>query len=299
MDVAYRIAPDGTLDAKNQIVINQLVFGDRVESPSATQLPVLLAVALLKDRNGVIDLNIPINGSINDPQFSIFGLVLKVIGNVLTKAITAPFSFLSGGSSDDLSAVTFEPGTATLTTEGRSTADKVAQALTDRPALTLTLHGLADGPTEQDTYRAAALEKRLLAAALRERAEAGVAPDALDAPLSTEERARLLRTLVRQLPKASKPAPGKAGASAAPAAPAKVSGEPTDAELAATLAAAIPVSADVWRELAAQRGEAVRDALLARQLSNERIFLGAPKVGRSEGDAAAWKPSAAMTLSAK
>ncbi|WP_338413956.1 DUF748 domain-containing protein [uncultured Sphaerotilus sp.] len=298
MDVSYRIAPDGTLDAKNQIVINQLVFGDRVESPSATQLPVLLAVALLKDRNGVIDLNIPISGSINDPQFSVFGLALKVIGNVLTKAITAPFSFLSGGSSDDLSAVTFEPGTATLTAEGRSTADKVAQALTDRPALTLTLHGLADGPTEQDAYRAAALEKRLLAAAQRERAEAGEAPEAMDAPLSAEERTRLLRTLVRQLPKMPKPAPGKAAASA-PAAPAKASGEPTDAELTATLAAAMPVSADVWRELAAQRGEAVRDALLARQLSNERIFLGAPKVGRSESDAAAWKPSAAMTLSAK
>lgn len=298
MDVAYRIAPDGTLDAKNQIVINQLVFGDRVESPSATQLPVLLAVALLKDRNGVIDLNIPISGSINDPQFSVFGLVLKVIGNVLTKAITAPFSFLSGGSSDDLSAVAFEPGTAMLTAEGRSTADKVAQALTDRPALTLTLHGLADGPTEQDAYRAAALDKRLLAAAQRERAEAGAAPEAMDAPLSAEERTRLLRTLVRQLPKAPKPAPGKAAASA-PAAPAKASGEPTDAELAATLAAAMPVSADVWRELAAQRGEAVRDALLARQLSNERIFLGAPKVGRGEGDTAAWKPSAAMTLSAR
>jgi len=61
----------------------------------------------------------------------------------------------------------------------------------------------------------------------------------------------------------------------------------------------MPVSADLWRELAAQRGEAVRDALLVRQLSNERIFLGAPKVGRGDSDAAAWKPSAAMTLSAR
>jgi len=292
MDVAYRIAPDGTLDAKNQIVINQLTFGDRVDSPNATQLPVLLAVALLKDRNGVIDLNIPVSGSIHDPQFSVFGLVLKVIGNVLTKAVTAPFSVLSGGGSDDLSTVAFEPGTATLTAAGRSTADKVAQALIDRPALTLTLHGLADGPTEQDAYRAATLEKRLLAAAQRQRSEAGATPEAVAAALSAEERSRVLRTLVRQLPKAPKPAPGQA-------APAKASGEPTDAELAATLAAAMPVSADVWRELAAQRGEAVRDALLARQLSNERIFLGAPKVGRSEGDTAAWKPSAAMTLSAR
>ncbi|WP_310463186.1 DUF748 domain-containing protein [Sphaerotilus sp.] len=295
MEVAYRITPEGQLTATNKLVLNQLTFGERVESPTATQLPVLLAVALLKDRNGVIDLDLPIGGSLNDPQFSVFGLVLKVIGNVLTKAITAPFSFLSGGGSDDLSVVTFEPGTATLTSEGRDTTDKVAKALADRPTLTLTLHGQADGPAEQAAYRAAALEQRLLATARRERTEAGTAPDALDAPLSPDERTRLLKALVRQLPKA---VPAKPGASAS-AAPAKVSAEPTDAEMTATLAAAIPVSADVWRELAARRGEAVRDALLARQLSNERIFLGAPKASRSDGDAAAWKPSAAMTLSAK
>jgi hypothetical protein len=295
MEVAYRITPEGQLTATNKLVLNQLTFGERVESPTATQLPVLLAVALLKDRNGVIDLDMPIGGSLNDPQFSVFGLVLKVIGNVLTKAITAPFSFLSGGGSDDLSVVTFEPGTATLTTEGRDTTDKVAKALADRPTLTLTLHGRADGPAEQAAYRAAALEQRLLATARRERTEAGAAPDALDAPLSPDERTRLLKALVRQLPKA---VPAKPGASA-PAAPAKVPAEPADAEMTATLAAALPVSADVWRELAARRGEAVRDALLARQLSNERIFLGAPKASRSDGDAAAWKPSAAMTLSAK
>ena len=133
MDVAYRITPEGQLAATNKLVLNQLTFGERVESPTATQLPVLLAVALLKDRNGVIDLDLPIGGSINDPQFSVFGLVLKVIGNVLTKAITAPFSFLSGGGDDDLSVVTFEPGTAVLTPEGRAAADKVAKALLDRP----------------------------------------------------------------------------------------------------------------------------------------------------------------------
>jgi hypothetical protein len=298
MEVAYRITPEGQLTATNKLVLNQLTFGERVESPTATQLPVLLAVALLKDRNGVIDLDLPIGGSLNDPQFSVFGLVLKVIGNVLTKAITAPFSFLSGGGSDDLSVVAFEPGTAILTPEGRDTTDKVAKALADRPTLTLTLHGQADGPTELNAYRAAALENRLHAAARRERTEAGATPEALDAPLSAEERTRLLRALAKQAPKPPRPAPTKAGASA-PDAVAKSTAEPTDAELAATLTAATPVSADVWRELAAQRGEAVRDALLARQLSNARIFLAAPKVGRSDGDAAAWKPSAAMTLSAR
>ena len=109
MDVAYKIDADGKLDAKNQVILNQLTFGDKVESPDATKLPVLLAVALLKDRNGVIDINLPISGSLNDPQFSVGGIVLKVIVNLLVKALTAPFALLAGGGSDDLSLVDFRP----------------------------------------------------------------------------------------------------------------------------------------------------------------------------------------------
>ena len=82
MDVAYRIDADGKLDAKNQVVLNQLTFGERVESPSATQLPVLLAVALLKDRNGVIDINLPVSGTVSDPQFSVGAIIWKVIVNL-------------------------------------------------------------------------------------------------------------------------------------------------------------------------------------------------------------------------
>jgi hypothetical protein len=248
MEVAYRITPEGQLAATNKLVLNQLTFGERVESPTATQLPVLLAVALLKDRNGVIDLDLPIGGSLNDPQFSVFGLVLKVIGNVLTKAITAPFALLSGGGSGDLSVVTFEPGTAMLTSEGQTAVDKVAKALQDRPALRLTLTGHADGVTERSAYQRAVAERQL-------REQAAVAP----------------------LPVA-----------------AAASG-PTAADPLTALAAAVPVSADTWRTLAAQRGEAVRDALLARQLPNERLFLAAPK---TQSDASG-KPRAELTLSAQ
>ena len=82
--------------ASNQVVLNQFTSGERVESPSASQLPVLLAVALLKDRNGVIDINLPVGGSVNDPQFSTGGIVWKIILNLLGKALTAPFSLLAG-----------------------------------------------------------------------------------------------------------------------------------------------------------------------------------------------------------
>ncbi|MFL6695620.1 MAG: DUF748 domain-containing protein, partial [Vitreoscilla sp.] len=85
MDVSYKIAADGRLEARNQVILNQLTFGDAIASPSATKLPVKLAIALLKDRNGVIDLNLPISGSINDPQFSVGGVVVKLIVNLLVK----------------------------------------------------------------------------------------------------------------------------------------------------------------------------------------------------------------------
>ena len=299
MDVAYRITPEGQLAATNKLVLNQLTFGERVESPTATQLPVLLAVALLKDRNGVIDLDLPIGGSLNDPQFSVFGLVLKVIGNVLTKAITAPFSFLSGGGGDDLSVVTFEPGTAVLTPEGLAAADKVAKALQDRPALHLTLTGWADGLTERAAYQRAAVERQVLAAWRQEREKAGDAPEVVaDSVPTPADRARLLDTLLRQSARTPAAATKPAAKASAPAAAAS---RPAEVDPAVVLADAVPVSPDTWRELAAQRGTAVRDALLARQLSNERLFLAAPKVQSDAAGASSTnsgKPRAELTLSA-
>ncbi len=295
MEVAYRITPEGQLAATNKLVLNQLTFGERVESPTATQLPVLLAVALLKDRNGVIDLDLPIGGSLNDPQFSVFGLVLKVIGNVLTKALTAPFALLSGGGGDDLSVVTFEPGMAVLTPEGQAALGKVAQALLDRPALRLTLTGHADGLAERSAYQRATMERQVQALWRQEREKAGDAPEVAAAAVPTPaDRARLLDTLVRQLARA----PAATGVGAKPAArasaPAVAASRPVEADPAAVLADAVPVSADTWRALATQRGEAVRDALLTRQLPNERLFLAAPK---TQSDASG-KPRAELALSA-
>ncbi len=94
MDVGYKVLPDGQLTASNNIVLNQLTFGDKVEGSTAS-LPVKLAVALLADRNGVIDINLPISGSLNDPQFSLGSVILKVIGNLIVKAVTAPFTLLA------------------------------------------------------------------------------------------------------------------------------------------------------------------------------------------------------------
>ncbi len=118
VDVRYRVERR-KLSAENHVQLNQLTFGEKVDSPTATKLPVLLAVSLLKDRHGVIDVNLPISGSLDDPQFSVGGLIVQVIVNLLTKAVTAPFTLLAAafGGGEELSHIEFAAGTAALSPE--------------------------------------------------------------------------------------------------------------------------------------------------------------------------------------
>jgi uncharacterized protein involved in outer membrane biogenesis len=302
MDVAYKIDADGTLNASNQVILNQLTFGDKIDSPSATKLPVLLAVALLKDRHGVIDINLPVSGSLNDPQFSIGGIVVRIIVNLLTKALTAPFALLAGGGKDDLSQVEFKPGTAIIAPSSVSAIDKVAKALTERPALKMTVTGAADAAVEHDAYRRARLEALLRTEQQRERMRAGAAPapaaSAAGTPavpaLSPTEHAQLIKALYKRTDLPNKPRNALGFAKDIP-----------PAEMEALLLQSLPVSPEAIRELALQRGIAVRDALIAKGLKSERLFLAAPKLhvagkreGKGEGGAA-WTPRVQLSLSVK
>ena len=287
MDVSYKIAPDGKLEAKNQVILNQLTFGDKVDSPDATKLPVLLALALLKDRHGVIDINLPVSGSINDPQFSVFGIVLKLIGNLLVKALTAPFALLAGGGSDDLSFVEFRPGTALPSAAGQAAIAKVAKALAERPALKLTVTGASDPAGEREDYRRALLEARLLAERRRELLRAAAPAAEVDALAALDEptRVRLLREVYRTTDLPNKPRNPLGFAKDLPA-----------PEMEALLRAHTVVSNDAMRELALQRGLTVRDALVAQGLPGERLFLAAPKLRAAGEDDAAWTPRVQLAL---
>jgi len=247
---------------------------------------VLLAVALLKDRNGVIDINLPVSGSINDPQFSVFGIVLKVIGNLLVKALTAPFALLAGGGSEDLSYVAFVPGTSTFSDAGRATIDKVARALNDRPALKMTVTGAADPASEREAIQRAALDARIAAEQRKEMLRAGAATDAPLPPLAPPQREVLLKRLYDDTKLPDKPRNAIGFAKTIPA-----------AETEALLLNATVVSTDSARELALQRGLAVRDALIAKGLPSERLFLAAPKLRASGEDDAAWSPRVQLALS--
>ena len=287
MDLHYNVQPDGRLEARNHVVLNQLTFGDRIESPSATKLPVRLAVALLSDRHGVIDINLPISGSISDPQFSVGGIIWQVIVNLIVKVVTSPLALFSGGGGPDLSVVDFRPGTPLMADDASAALDKVAKALEERPTLQMTVTGAADPISEGDAIRQAMLEQRLAAQRRNESLRSG---DAASAPpaLSAEEHDRLLRAVYRDanLPDKPRNAIGLAKDIPVP-------------EMEALLKKEMRLSEDIAHQLALQRGLAVRDALVAKGLASERMFLAAPKLRvAGEGDAA-WTPRAELSLAVK
>ena len=283
VDVAYKIDPDGQLSASNQIVLNQLSFGERVAGSEAPNLPVKLAVALLADRNGVIDINLPVSGSINDPQFRLAPIIFRLILNLIGKAITAPFSLIAsafGGGAESPSQVEFSPGSAVLLPVNQQRLESVAKALAERPALQITVVGHSDLEAERSGYQRGRLDERVLAEKRRALAREGK-PSASTLAVSVEEYPALLKEVYRR---ADIPKPrnliGMAKDIAQP-------------EMEALLLASIPVTPDALRDLAVARGQAVKDFLASRSLPEDRMFLGAPQLARQGDD---WRPHAELRL---
>ena len=125
------------LDAQHHITVDQLEFGDKTASKDAVSLPIKLAVALLKDRNGVIDLDIPVSGTLDDPTFRLGPIIWKVFVNILEKAVTAPFALLGSlfGGGPDLQFIDFQPGAADLDAAAADKGRAMVKALTERPQL--------------------------------------------------------------------------------------------------------------------------------------------------------------------
>ncbi|WP_085317641.1 DUF748 domain-containing protein [Derxia lacustris] len=187
VDLGYRI-DHGRLSADNHVFLDQLTFGERVDSPTATQLPVLLAVALLKNSRGEIDLDLPIAGSLDDPQFSVGGVIGRALLNLVTRAVTSPFRLLgaafAGGSADAeaLDRIDFAPGSALLADDQRARLAKLAAALKDRPALRLDVVGHADAARDGEPLRAARAEAQPRAAGAAPAAPVAAPAAAVAAP---------------------------------------------------------------------------------------------------------------------
>ena len=275
-NVKYKVE-NRKLSAENKIILNQLTFGEKIESPTATKLPVLLAVALLKDRNGVIDVDLPISGSLDDPQFSVGGIVLRIIINIITKAVTAPFSLLAsafggGGSGEELSYIQFTDGRANLDQPEQAKIATLAKALDNRPALKMEIIGRFDPASDLDGLKRVILERKVKAQKLKDLARKGQAPRSVDE----------VQVDKSEYPQYLKAAYGDESFSK----PRNVIGLAKDLpvpEMEALMLQHTQLNDDDLRQLAGQRAQTVRDALLATgQVSADRLFIVAAKPFTSE-----------------
>jgi uncharacterized protein involved in outer membrane biogenesis len=156
LNVKYHVENE-KLEAMNNIILDQLTFGEKVESPDATKLPVPAAVAILEDRNGVIDVDVPLSGTLDDPKFSLTDAAVQAVGNLITKAVTAPFSVLgaSVGGGEELSYVEFAPGSAKLDAAGIGKLATLTKALNERPNLKLDVIGRVDPAADREALQRA------------------------------------------------------------------------------------------------------------------------------------------------
>ena len=273
MDLRYRIE-DRKLSAENHVFLDQLTFGDKVESPDATSLPVRFAVNLLKNSRGEIDVNLPVGGTLDDPEFSVGGIVWKMILNFFGKIVSSPFSFLAGGGPDaDFSNLPFTAGSARIDAEGTKRLDTVAKTLKDRPALTLELIGRADPLVDAEGLKRESYQRKVRSLKLQDMAKAGESGGSIDeVRIDPAEYPALLKRVY-----ADEKIPNK---------PRNVVGMQKDVPVAdmerMLMSVANVGDADV-RALAQERANQVKAWLVETgKVPVERVFVLAPKVGEDK-----------------
>lgn len=273
-DVKYKIE-NRQLVAENHLFLNQLTFGGKVESPQATKLPVLLAVALLKDRNGNIDINLPISGSLDDPEFSVGGLIVKVIVNLVVKAVTAPFALIGSlfGGGEELSFLEFDHGRHALDRQSETRLDALARALKDRPGLKLDITGQTDPDKDVEGLKQVQLERKIKAQKFKKLLEDEKAPASVDeVKIDTGEYSRYLTAAYRQekIPNKPRNLVGLAKEIPVP-------------EMEKLMLAHIQVDGNDLRELANHRAQAAKEYLTGvGRVEPERVFLIAPQTAKAE-----------------
>ena len=270
LNVAYKLE-NRKLSAENKLFIDQLTFGEKVESPDATSLPVDLAISLLKNNRGEIDINLPISGSLDDPEFSVGGLIVKVIVNLFVKAVTSPFALLGSmfGGGEELSSVEFAAGYASLDAAAVKRLESLAKALVERESLKLEITGRADPEPDTEGVKRAALDRAVKAEKLKDlmkKGGEGISVDAVE--VSPTEYPAYLKQAYREakFPK-----------------PRNVVGMQKDLpleEMEKLMLANAKAGEDDVRDLALRRAEAVQSWLLEQgKVPAARIFLLPPKVG--------------------
>nr|BFD44428.1 DUF748 domain-containing protein [Pseudomonas sp. FFPRI_1] len=279
LDLHYMITK-GQLKAENKLVVEQLQLGEKVDSPDAVDLPIRLAVALLKDTDGKISIELPISGDLNNPQFSVMPIVWQTLRNLVLRAAEAPFKFIggliSGGGSEDLSSVSFAPGSSELSKESESALTTLAKALKERPALRLEIEGTSaqssDGPliAQQRLEREYQYNyyKILQRRGDKVPAQASLlqVPDGEKAPLLEG----IYRTRLKQQP---------------PAEWAQLSRDERSAKLREGLIKFWGASDVLLRQLGQERASSIKDFLVDKgQLADDRVYFIDANLGQAESD---------------
>jgi hypothetical protein len=310
LDLEYKIKSRQLL-GENQIIMDKLVLGERVESPTAMNLPLDLAIAILQDSDGKIDLGLPVSGSLDDPQFSYGRIIWKAIGNILTKIVTAPFRALGalfGGSGEKLEKLAFEAGESALTPPEKEKFKQISQILNKRPGLALSIHGVWAAEVDRPV-----LKENQLRRDVAEKMGIKLAPGEDAGPISTanpKSRAALEALYVQRFSEAEwlslnakwrQANPDKKPESGAGKMVSRLKGlfkkeEPISAEdltqlkdidlhglLYQRLLDKETVSDTVLQQLAQRRGEAALNGLVAAGSPAERIKLGEAEAVEASG----------------
>jgi uncharacterized protein involved in outer membrane biogenesis len=256
------------LSAENKVFFDQLTFGDKVESPDAIPAPVTLAVSLLTDRNGQINLDIPVSGSLDDPKFKIWPIVWQILVNLITKAVTSPFSLLASitGGGEEMSFVEFDYGSARLPEAGQKKVNALSKVLYDRPNLKLEIEGYIDATGDKGALRAAEFDRLLKSQKLKEIIDKGQTSAIDDIQINLPEYEKYL-TLAYKAGDFPKPRTAVGLLKTLP-----------PPEMEKLIKDHINITDSDINQLAARRSQAVREQLLQEgKIEPSRIFLVKPQ----------------------
>ncbi|WP_065261583.1 DUF748 domain-containing protein [Pseudomonas bananamidigenes] len=279
LDLHYLITK-GQLKAENKVVVEQLQLGEKVDSPDAVSLPLKLAIALLKDVDGKISIELPVTGDLNNPQFSVMPIVWQTLRNLIVKAAAAPFKLIgglvSGGGAEDLGTVSFAPGSSELNKDAEAALVKLSQALKERPALRLEIEGTAaqssDGPllAEQRLER----EYQYNYYKMLQRRGDKVPAQASMIQVPDNEKGPLLEGIYRTRLKTQPPAEWK-----------DLGKEERTAKMRADVIKFWSSSDVLLRQLGQDRASSIKDYLVDKgQLADDRVYFIDANLGEAESD---------------
>lgn len=279
LDLHYLITK-GQLKAENKVVVEQLQLGEKVDSPDAVSLPLKLAIALLKDVDGKISIELPVTGDLNNPQFSVMPIVWQTLRNLIVKAAAAPFKMIgglvSGGGSEDLGTVSFAPGSSDLSKDAEGSLVKLSNALKERPALRLEIEGTAaassDGPpiAEQRLER----EYQYNYYKMLQRRGDKVPAQASLLQVPDGEKGPLLEGIYRTRLKTQPPAEWK-----------DLGKEERTAKMRADVIKFWSTSDVLLRQLGQDRASSIKDYLVDKgQLADDRVYFIDASLGEAESD---------------